>query len=517
MNATTPPTFSTLPEMIAAQPADAIALTAPSATPLSYGALAQLMVSTTQTLRAQGLARSDRVALVLDNGPEMACAFIAVASACTAAPLNAAYRGEEFAFYLSDLGARALIVAHGSSSAAIAAARDLGILVLELHPLANQGVGTFTLTAQPATGAATANAAPDTPVHAQDIALILHTSGTTSRPKIVPLSHANVCASARNISSTLRLTSSDCGLHVMPMFHIHGLIAGLLAPMAVGSRIFCTPGFNALRFFGWMKECAPTWYTAVPTMHQTLLARATHNADTIQANPLRFIRSSSSSMPPQVIAELERVFGAPLIESYGMTEAAHQMASSPLPPARRIPGSVGLSAGPQIAIMGENKQLLAPGMTGEIVIRGDNVTAGYENNPLANKDAFVDSWFRTGDQGVLDADGYLTLTGRLKEIINRGGEKISPREVDEVLMDHPAVAQVVTFAMAHKTLGEDVAAAVVLREAAHATERELRDFAATRMADYKVPRKILIVQEIPKGATGKLQRIGMAAKLGLDG
>jgi len=519
MNATTTPAFSTLPEMVAAQPSDAIALTAPSATPLSYGALAQLIASTTQALRAQGLARGDRVALVLDNGPEMACAFLAVASACTAAPLNAAYRGEEFAFYLSDLGARALIVARQSSSAAIAAARDLGIPVLELQPVSHKGVGTFTLTAQPATAtaAATAIATPDTPARAQDIALILHTSGTTSRPKIVPLSHANVCASARNISSTLRLTSSDCGLHVMPMFHIHGLIAGLLAPMAVGSRVFCSPGFNALRFFGWMKECAPTWFTAVPTMHQTLLARATHNMDIIRANPLRFLRSSSSSMPPQVIAELERVFCAPLIESYGMTEAAHQMASSPLPPARRIPGSVGLAAGPQIAIMGEHRQLLAPGMTGEIVIRGDNVTAGYENNPQANAEAFVDGWFRTGDQGVLDADGYLTLTGRLKEIINRGGEKISPREVDEVLMDHPAVAQVVTFAIPHEKLGEDVAAAVVLREAAHATERELRDFAATRMADYKVPRKILIVQEIPKGATGKLQRIGMAAKLGLGG
>jgi acyl-CoA synthetase (AMP-forming)/AMP-acid ligase II len=301
----------------------------------------------------------------------------------------------------------------------------------------------------------------------------------------------------------------------MPMFHIHGLIAGLLAPMAVGSRIFCTPGFNALRFFSWMQEASPTWYTAVPTMHQAILSRAKNNLDVIRAHPLRFVRSSSSSMPPQVIAELEQVFGAPLIESYGMTEATHQMSSSPLPPGRRIPGSVGLAAGPQVAIMGEDRKLLASGEIGEVVIRGDNVTAGYENNPAANAEAFVDGWFRTGDQGVLDADGYLTLTGRLKEIINRGGEKISPREVDEVLMDHPAVAQVVTFAMPHPKLGEDVAAAVVLRESMQAGEAELRGFAASRMADYKVPRKILIVSEIPKGATGKLQRIGLAAKLGL--
>jgi acyl-CoA synthetase (AMP-forming)/AMP-acid ligase II len=355
------------------------------------------------------------------------------------------------------------------------------------------------------------------PATTDDVALILHTSGTTSRPKIVPLSHRNVCASARNISQTLQLTESDIELHIMPLFHIHGLIAGVLAPMAVGSQIFVTPGFNALKFFGWMKECKPSWYTAVPTMHQTILSRAGGNADVIRDNPLRFIRSSSSSMPPQVIAELEQVFKAPLIESYGMTEAAHQMASNPLPPAKRIPGSVGLAAGPEVAIMDNAGNLLPPDTIGEIVIRGENVTAGYENNPKANAEAYTHGWFRTGDQGTLTPDGYLTLTGRLKEIINRGGEKISPREVDEVLMDHPAVAQVVTFAMPHAKLGEDVAAAVVLREGMTLTERELRDFAATKLADFKVPRKILFLAEIPKGATGKLQRIGLAEKLGLTG
>ena len=220
-------------------------------------------------------------------------------------------------------------------------------------------------------------------------------------------------------------------------------------------------------------------------------------------------------MPPQVIAEIERVFGAPLIESYGMTEAAHQMASSPLPPARRIAGSVGLAAGSEIAIMGSDGVLLQAGAVGEIVIRGDNVTSGYENNPTANREAFVDGWFRTGDQGVLDVQGYLTLTGRLKEIINRGGEKISPREVDDVLMDHPAVAQVVTFAVPHPKLGEEVAAAVVLREGHVLQDHELRAFAATRLADFKLPKKILFMAEIPKGATGKLQRIGLAEKLGL--
>ena len=344
--------------------------------------------------------------------------------------------------------------------------------------------------------------------------MILHTSGTTSRPKIVPLSQANVTKSAENSATSLAFTAADRGLNIMPLFHIHGLIAGLLAPLSRGGSVFCTPGFNALKFFAAMEESKPTWYTAVPTMHQAILTRAGGNREVIARHPLRFIRSSSSSLPPQVIAELEAVFHAPVIEAYGMTEASHQMASNPLDGVRK-PGSVGLAAGPEVAIMDAGGRLLRRGEIGEIVIRGENVTAGYDNNPTANAEAFVNGWFRTGDQGVIDADGYVSLTGRLKEIINRGGEKISPREVDEALMDHPAVLQVVTFAMPHEKLGEDVAAAVVLREGASATEQELRAFVSQRIAAYKTPKKILFLDEIPKGATGKLQRIGLAQKLGL--
>jgi acyl-CoA synthetase (AMP-forming)/AMP-acid ligase II len=264
-----------------------------------------------------------------------------------------------------------------------------------------------------------------------------------------------------------------------------------------------------------MDEAKPTWYTAVPTMHQAILGRASKNAEVIARHPLRFLRSSSSSMPPQVIRELEEVFKAPLVEAYGMTEATHQMTANPLPPAARKPGTVGRAAGPEVAIMDEAGTLLPAGGVGEIVIRGPSVTAGYENNPKANAEAFTHGWFRTGDQGQMDDQGYLSITGRLKEIINRGGEKVSPREVDEVLMDHPAVAQVVTFAIPHDKLGEEVGAVVVLREGAKATDRELRDFVGLRLADYKVPRKIVFMDEIPKGATGKLQRIGLAQKLGL--
>lgn len=492
---------------------DAPALAAPSTKPLSYRALQLLMESTVSALNQLGVGRGDRVGIVLPNCPEMAAAFLAVTSGCTAAPLNIAYRADEFEFYLSDLKAKALVVASGSDTPARAVAEKLGIAILELTPHPENGAGSFTIAGAAHPGQPAANGGL---AQAGDIALILHTSGTTSRPKIVPLTHTNVCASSRNISTTLQLKQDDCGLHVTPLFHIHGLIAGVLAPLAVGSQVFCTPGFNALKFFGWMKECKPTWYTAVPTIHQIILSRAAGQMEIIKSNPLRFIRSSSSCMPTQVIAELERVFNAPLIESYGMTEASHQMASNPLPPAKRIPGSVGMAAGPEVAIMDSDGKLLGPGVIGEVVIKGENVTPGYENNPKANAEAFVNGWFRTGDQGSLSSDGYLTLTGRLKEIINRGGEKISPLEIDEVLMYHPAVMQVVTFAMPHEKLGEDVAAAVVLREGCSLNEHELREFAASRLAAFKVPRKILFMAEIPKGATGKLQRIGLAAKLGLD-
>ena len=505
--------FSTLIELLSLGADRDIALRAPGAQPLNYAGLRANLQRTVTALNGFGIGRQERVAIVLPNGPEMASAFICIAGGATAAPLNPVYRADEFEFYLSDLNAKALVVEQGSQSPAIAVAKKLGVRILELVPSA-EGAGAFVLT-QTDTNIKYASAALPGLAQPDDIALILHTSGTTSRPKIVPLSHINVCASAANVRNNLHLTSTDCGLNIMPLFHIHGLIAGLLAPLAAGSTIFCTPGFNALKFFTWMAEAKPSWYTAVPTMHQTILARATQNRDVIAANPLRFMRSSSSSMPPQVIAELEEVFGAPLVESYGMTEAAHQMASNPLPPAKRIPGTVGVAAGPEVAIMDTEGNLLKHGETGEIVIRGPNVTSGYENNPKANAEAYANGWFRTGDQGVMDGEGYLSITGRLKEIISRGGEKISPREVDEILMDHPAIQQVVTFGIPHDKLGEEVGAAVVLRDGASATEKELREFAAIRLADFKVPRKILFLEEIPKGATGKLQRIGLAAKLGL--
>jgi acyl-CoA synthetase (AMP-forming)/AMP-acid ligase II len=504
---------ATMHETLQCGAEEAPAIGSPGQPSLSFGGLRTLAAETLAALNGVGIGRGDRVAIVLPNGPAMASCFVAVASAATAAPLNPTYKAEEFEFYLSDLQPKALIVQEGDETPARAVAERLGVAVIVLQPEAGGPAGRYRLD-----NSALVSASPTAggPAQGDDIALVLHTSGTTARPKIVPLSNANLAASARHIATSLSLTPEDLCLNIMPLFHIHGLIAAVLSSLGAGAAVSCTPGFNALKVFGWLEEVKPSWYTAVPTMHQAILGRAAQNAERVRAAPLRFVRSSSASLPPQVMAELELAFGCPVIEAYGMTEATHQMCANPLPPLARKPGSVGIAAGPEVAIMNDDGALLAQGEIGEVVIRGPNVTPGYASNPDANLKAFAGGWFRTGDQGKLDEEGYLFLTGRLKEIINRGGEKVSPLEVDTVLMDHPAVAQVVTFAMPHPKLGEEVAAVVVLREGMSASEREIRDFAALRLADFKTPRRVLFVDEIPKGATGKLQRVGLAQKLGLS-
>ncbi len=492
------------------QTPDSIAINAINRTPLTYQGLWDQVCSLVTQLNAVGVGRNDRVAVVLPNGAEMAVAFLATASCATCAPLNPNYREAEFDFFLSDLNPKALIYQSGIAAAALKVGQQRGITPLEISPILEAEAGRFKLTGGQPQAALKAGFA-----ESDDVALVLHTSGTTSRPKIVPLTHNNLGTSAHNIRNALNLQPSDRALNVMPFFHIHGLIGVLLSSISTGAEIVCTPGFYAPQFFDWIKEFDPTWYSAVPTMHQAILARVEENHPIIANASIRFVRSSSAPLPPQIMRELETGFNAPVIESYGMTEASHQMASNPLPPQIRKPGSVGIAAGPKIAIMDEVGNLLNTGKMGEVVIQGHNVTLGYQNNPEANEKAFIDGWFRTGDLGYLDPDGYLFLKGRIKEIINRGGEKISPREVDEVLLDHPAIDQVVTFAAPHTLLGEDIAVAVVLKPNMTVTELEIKEFAAEKLADFKVPRVVLFLDEIPKGPTGKRQRIGLAEKLSL--
>ncbi|MBL0156376.1 MAG: AMP-binding protein [Bryobacterales bacterium] len=486
---------------------DAPALLAPGREPLSYAALGRQSLRLAGRLRDAGIGAEQRVAVVLPNGPEMAAAFAAVASCAACAPLNPSYTRADFEFYLSDLAASAIVVDDATPAAALEAAQQLGVPVLRIGKLARAGEFDLDIA-----GACPAQADPG-PGHT---ALLLHTSGTTARPKLVPLSSANLAASAAHIAATLNLSPADRCLNIMPLFHIHGLMAALLASLHAGASVICTDGIYANRFFEWMRELRPTWYTAVPTMHQGILARAAEHSQVIGDTPLRFIRSSSASLPPVVLQALEGAFHAPVVEAYGMTEAAHQMACNPLPPAQRKPGLVGPAAGPEIAIMDPAGNVLEQGATGEVVIRGANVTAGYLANPEANRTAFTNGWFRTGDQGRLDADGYLQLTGRLKEIINRGGEKVSPREIDEVLLAHPAVRQALAFAIPHAQLGEELGAAVEVHPGQAVDPRQLRQWVSERLPGFKVPRVVKIVDVIPKGPTGKLQRIGLARVLGIE-
>ena len=477
---------------------------------LTYGGLRDLAQKVNTTFRESGISKKDRVAIVLPNGPTMASAFATIAQCATTAPLNPNYLEEEFVFYLDDLNAKAIVLTKDYDGPAALAAERLNVQIIRL--VENKCIaGLFSIEAEK-----NGNVVEDDLVNENDVALILHTSGTTSRPKIVPLLQSNISASASNIAQSLSLSPSDRCMNVMPLFHIHGLIAAVSASLTAGASIWCSSGFNALSFFSNLDEAKPTWYTAVPTMHQAILARAGRNAEIIKNNPLRFLRSSSASLPAQVMGELVESFDAPVVEAYGMTEATHQMCCNRLD--KQKPGSVGIPAGPTVKIAHEVNNSLIMG-TGEVVISGDNVTPGYENNLEANEKSFFEidgeRWFRTGDQGAFDEDGFLYLTGRLKEIINRGGEKISPLELDSILLDHPEIKQVVTFAVPHPKLGEEVAAAVVLSEGSKLGEKDIRGFAKEKMADFKVPRQIVILDEIPKGATGKMQRIGMAEKLGL--
>lgn len=490
------------------------ALLAPGRPPLDYGSLRDQVDHIAAGLRAGGLGPGSRIATVLRNGPEAAATAFAVAATATCVPLNPAYGEAEFRFYLEDSRADALLIAAGEEGAATAVAEALGLPVFTIAIDPARPAGRARLEARaPASGARpvgdAGGAAPDATRPADDVALILHTSGTTARPKIVPLSQANLAASARSIARHLALAPTDRGLNVMPLFHIHGLVGSMLASIAAGASIVCTLGFDDDRFFEWVAEFEPTWYTAVPTIHQAVLARGEDYRRMAPAHRLRFVRSSSASLPPKVLHGLEALFDAPVVEAYGMTEASHQMASNPLPPARRKPGTVGISAGAEITIVDAAGAHLARGATGEIAIRGPGVTAGYEANPQANAAAFTDGWFRTGDLGTLDEDGYLRIEGRIKEIVNRGGEKVSPREVDEALLEHAGVAQAAAFAIPHPTLGEDLAAAVVARPGARLDEAELRDFLFGRLAEFKIPSRLVVVDAIPKGPTGKVQRTSL--------
>lgn len=474
------------------------AITVPDGPTLTYSQLRKQVYALTGQLESLGVGRGDRVAIALPNRLETIVSFLAVSSIATAAPLNPAYKEDEFRFYMEDTGARVLITpTDGGEEARRATPESVEQLTIEtddsghVHLKEIKSIRSSRLTPYP-----------------DDVALVLHTSGTTSRPKRVPLSHRNLTVSVQNVAETYQLGAEDVSLCVMPLFHVHGLVASTLATLFTGGTIVLPSRFNALGFWKLVENHGVTWYSAVPSMHQTLLNRAKSRSRSeipAEGSGLRFIRSCSSALSPSTMVEMEEHFKAPVLEAYGMTEAAHQMASNPLPDdGKRVPGSVGPGTGVSVSIMDEEGALLPQGSQGEVVIQGANVIGGYEDNPEANESSFTHGWFRTGDEGVIDSDGYLRLVGRIKELINRSGEKIAPIEIDEVLLTHPAVAEAVAFGIPHDVHGEEPSAAVVL--SGEATQTELVAHCRERLAPFKCPRTIHIVTEIPRTATGKVQR-----------
>ncbi len=489
-----------LPSLIQQAPEADVAVIIPeTGTSVTYGSLRKQVHTLAESLAGAGIRRGDRVANVLPNGLGTIVTFLASSIAGTAAPLNPAYKYEEFVFYLEDTDAKLMLVPpEGAEDARRAAAhRKVPIYVVATN---EKGEASMVNGPKPV---------PVTPPLPDDIALVLHTSGSTGRPKRVPLKHRNLAISTGNIVETYGLTSKDISLCVMPLFHVHGLVASTLATFRSGGTVIVPEKFNPMSFWRTVRDYKPTWYSCVPTIHQLSVARLNERPEGVES--LRFVRSCSSALSPMLMEKIENIIGVPVLEAYGMTEASHQMASNPLPPRAHKGGSVGPGTGVKIGIMDEDGNLLAPGELGEVVIQGPNVIEGYENNPEANAKSFTNGWFRTGDQGRLDAEGYLHLTARIKELIVRGGEKIAPLEIDEVMLTHPCVAEAVAFGMPHPTWGEEVAVAVVLKEP-H-SESGLIEHCKLHLADFKVPKKVCIVEKIPRTATGKIQRRAVAEAL----
>jgi acyl-CoA synthetase (AMP-forming)/AMP-acid ligase II len=478
------------------------ALRVPGGISLDYAGLRREVDALALELRRRGIAPGDSVAASLPNGPALVLAFFATACARAAsAPLNPAYTRDEYAFYLEDIGPKALFVPPGGQPLAREAAAALGIAILEI---ACDGDGRLTLD-----GAPLAPGAPEAAPHESDVALFLHTSGTTSRPKGVPLTHRNLCTSAANIARWYEIGAADISLCVMPLFHVHGLVFSTLATLFAGASEIVVEKFSASAFWPAVLAERVTIVSAVPTIYRTLLLRAGDDrAPGPGEHPLRFMRSSSAALPASEMRRLEARFGVPVIEAYSMTEASHQMSANPLRGERR-PGSVGIGANVEIGILDANGSLLEAGAVGEVAVRGENVMHGYRKNPAANAEAFANGWFRTGDSGRIDESGYLTLTGRIKELINRGGEKISPVEIDDALLSHPGVIEAVAFGVPDEKYGEAVAAAVVVREGTSA--EDLRAHVAARIASFKVPGVVHLIDEIPRTPTGKIQRRVVAA------
>jgi len=481
-----------------------IALLAPGRSSLNYGQLADQIGTIGAHLMGAGVQSSQRVAVALPNGPELAVAILGVASHATCVPIDFKRSEREVAASLTRLRVDRLVVSNTGTDAHRRAAHATGVRCVDIRWDDSMPAGCFVFGGRAAT---------PMPANGGDaIALVLQTSGTTAEPKRVAVTHAQLCGSAATVAQTLALSTRDRCLNVMPLVHVHGLVAALLASLHAGASVACVPEFVEGRFSEWLREFDPTWFSAVPTVHRAI-ARELAGGKGVSGTRLRFARSASSALPRRLAATLETALGVPVIEAYGMTEAAHQIASNPLPPSPRLPGSVGMATGTDVAIMDQGGNVLEPGAVGQVVIRGPNVITRYDDAPQVDDQSFHRGWFLTGDLGWLDQEGRLTLCGRLKEIIDRGGEKVSPHEVEAVMLEHNAVAECAVFGVPHPTLGQDVVAAVVCADGAPVEACVVRDWLLDHISPAKVPSHVVVVDELPKGSTGKLDRTIAAADI----
>lgn len=453
---------------------------------LTYKQFYEIALKLAANLQAQGLRKGDRVGLVLPNGLEWAIAFFGIILAGGAvAPFNPKFTSRELAQMQERADVQMVIYGETMIGADGAQSHFKGVENLDPFRIAVVG-------------------SKQRAHKASDEALLLFTSGSTGGPKGVVLTNQNLLAEAKFIKDGHRLTELDIVLSILPFFHVNGLVITLITTVYAGGSAVIPRKFSASKFWGWVKQYQTTWFSAVPTILSILLSK--ENQQEADTTSLRFARSASSSLPVAILEKFEELFGIPVIEAYGLSEAGSQIATNPLPPGIRKAGSVGLPAGNQIKIVDGNSQTVPYGVEGEVIVKGDNITPGYHNNPRANKESFKDGWFYTGDLGYFDEDGYLFLTGRRKELINRAGEKISPREVDEILYQLPQIETAGVVGVPDPVLGEKLIAFMKLRSGMKVSKETVIEHCRSFLADYKIPETVYFIDDFPKAPNGKIQR-----------
>lgn len=474
------------------QDPDHHAIESPGFPPITYRDLRDEVSAFVTSLNARGFHRNDRIALIMSPGPETAVLLVSVMSGFTAVPLNPRSTVEEYRKSFIRIGIQAVIVRKDSLESVAVAAAAGPLPVIQWVPVPRKA-GILSLFPQKDPGSGPAEYAKDS-----DTVYILQTSGTTAVAKIVPVIQRQLCYNKEMTRRLLQITNNDRCLHIIPLYHGMGLGTALVSTLLAGGTVIFPQEFIPSDFPTLLKTTRPTYYAAGPALHQAILKEVKKmSAEDRVSHHLRFIRSTSGFLPGNIRLELEELLRVPVIESYGSSEALTITLN--LPPQR---GSVGLTVTDSLRIADECGCTLPEGQAGEVLIRGPSVFPGYDNAPQENSEAFFDGWFRTGDLGYTDSQGYLYLTGRKKELINKGGEKISPAEIDAILLSYTGIADAMSFPVRDPVLGEEIAAMVV-RNRKSVSEMEIRNYLLDYLQPGKIPRWIYFVDSIPKNASGK--------------